>query len=330
MNNSIDCNRYIDNENRVYYVKNIRHEIPKHISFKNNDNSNDFYYGNKQKKKIDKLYDHIKFTIDILDKYIPNKYCCGSGTLLGCIRHEGIIPWDSDADFLLMKPEIKILIKNLKKINKEIGKHNYKFVYIPLFGSFKVYYKGHCYIDLFGFDFNHSKKIITTFGPEINKKNTFFGSKIFANEKYNIDDIFPVQKKKFEDFEINCPNNYKKVIKTLYSPKTLNEILLPSIVQEWVHDNYFNKLKANWVYDIFYKYFEKYPYIVKYELQFIPLLISYCGLKDYLSFDQQIQYLDFIQELDITNEYLFLIKDLIKFHKNNEPLKFVNNMIKNI
>ena len=330
MNNSIDCN-YLDNNHRVYYVKNIRHEIPESISFRKNENENKFHYNNKQKQKIDKLYDHIKFTVDILDKYIPNKYCCDSGTLLGCIRHQGIIPWDSDADFVLMKPEIKILIKNLKEINKEAKKKNYEFIYIPLYGSFKIYYKGHCYVDLFGFDFmNSDKKTIAMFSPEINGKNTFFGSKIFANLKYNMDDIFPIQKKKFEDFELNCPNNYKKVIKLLYSPNVLNEIVLPSNVHEWAHDDFFNKKKAIWLYDIFYKYFEKYPFIIKYELQFIPLLISYYGLKDYLSFEQKMQYFDIIGELDIKNEYSYLAKDIIQFHINNEPLKLLDNMIKNI
>ena len=85
-------NNFLDNENRVYYVKNIRHEIRKEISFRNDENENTFQYNSKQKQKIDGLYDHIKFTINVLDKYIPNKYVCSSGTLLGCIRHEGIIP----------------------------------------------------------------------------------------------------------------------------------------------------------------------------------------------------------------------------------------------
>ena len=71
----------VNDSNRTYYVGTKKRIIPSHISFR----SECVYNQNR----LNKLYTHIKYTIEILDKYIPNKYCCISGTLLGAVRHNG-------------------------------------------------------------------------------------------------------------------------------------------------------------------------------------------------------------------------------------------------
>lgn len=66
-----------------------------------------------------------KVMIDILT-YIDNicrknniKYTLVGGSLIGAIRHKGIIPWDDDIDIGLLPGEYEKLIKCLKASNNE-------------------------------------------------------------------------------------------------------------------------------------------------------------------------------------------------------------------
>lgn len=81
-------------------------------------------------KKID-LDEQKKILIDLL-KYIDKvceenniKYSLMFGSLIGAIRHKGIIPWDDDIDIALMPEEYDKLMKALAK------KHDYYFLLNP-------------------------------------------------------------------------------------------------------------------------------------------------------------------------------------------------------
>ena len=53
-------------------------------------------------------------TINILNKHNLKYYVLG-GTLLGCIRHKGFIPWDDDIDIGLLRDDYEKAIKILKE-----------------------------------------------------------------------------------------------------------------------------------------------------------------------------------------------------------------------
>ena len=86
-----------------------------------------------------------KVMLDILD-YIDKicrknniKYSLFCGSLIGAIRHKGIIPWDDDIDIILLKEEYDKLVKILEKENayyKIISYENTNGYYAP----YKVYY----------------------------------------------------------------------------------------------------------------------------------------------------------------------------------------------
>lgn len=81
-------------------------------------------------KKID-INTQKKIQIEML-KYIHKvckenniKYTLIAGSLIGAIRHKGMIPWDDDIDIILMRDEYQKLIKVLKESNHP----KYKLMY---------------------------------------------------------------------------------------------------------------------------------------------------------------------------------------------------------
>ena len=281
----------ISNTQRKYRVNHIKHEIPQHVTFRDKNESIKF-----NEKTINRLYDVIKNTVEIMDTYIPDNYCCTGGTLIGAIRHQGIIPWDDDADFLVMKKYLYILVNHIEKINK----HNKKYVwtYIPFYGAIKISYRGHYIVDIMGIDIMDKKtKQLCYFGPDINGENTFGVSKYFyPYDKSNYDDIFPIKKLPFEDFEINCPNNYENHLLNNYSKNVLKEIVLPSQIHINNHYIFFGSTDSIWLTDMFHNIERTNPLLVKHVLKYISLLISYCMYNKSLSIDQKLCYLDYFIE----------------------------------
>ncbi len=77
-------------------------------------------------RDIQLLYVELLRFIDNVCRKYDIEYCLTYGTLLGCIRHKGFIPWDDDCDILMMRSDYNKLIEILpKEINKyEFFKEN--------------------------------------------------------------------------------------------------------------------------------------------------------------------------------------------------------------
>jgi hypothetical protein len=148
----------------------------------------------------------------------------------------------------------------------------------------------------------------------------------FPNEKYIYNDIFPVIEQKFEDFYINCPHNYEKVLFTNYSKNVLSEIVIPNKIHIDMHEDFFNSIEAIPFFKYIFKICKKSPLYIKYNIGPLILLSSFLTFGSYLSNDQKKEYLGYFDKQfkikDIINGDL--LKDTFIFYNKIELDKLIN------
>ncbi|MEP5612022.1 MAG: LicD family protein [Cyclobacteriaceae bacterium] len=165
---------------------------------------------------LDDFYDLIKYSDYILQKHnIP--YTAAFGTLLGTIRHGGIMPWDDDADIYVNVDNSKYdeIVESIRAEMNKDGyevKKNYNANYYQLA---KIDSKLHFpYIDWYK----------------------------YWNRYGNDDLLFPIKRVPFEDFEINIPNKPLECIDVIFNSTGKNDPL-----NDIVHDVVLNRYYSLWV-----------------------------------------------------------------------------------
>ena len=153
------------------------------------------FWRNKYQNYHNEYIEFLSEAIPYLEKWNV-KYWAHAGTLLGCVRHGGFIPWDDDIDFgYIDDGNIEDLITDLK--NNGFG-INYKICGIKIdFGfGFQIHnYKYKC-IDMF--TFTHKNNMLLPTKHMIN---------IYPNEYYYYDEVIPLKKCKFNKIYLSIPND---------------------------------------------------------------------------------------------------------------------------
>lgn len=192
-------------------------------------NSKIQYGGNDNKitftdKKILDILRKMCFDLDKLFTENNLVYWIDSGTLLGAVRHQDIIPWDDDCDIVILEENLNKLLNLKEKINK-LGYDIifWKFVYkiFPLNGDkinseFNFPYK-FPFVDIFVFKKENDKYI----GVSDLVRATW------PNGYYNLEEVFPLKRYKFNNFTLMGPNNPIPYLDRLYG-KDWN-----TIVKKW-------------------------------------------------------------------------------------------------
>lgn len=156
-------------------------------------------------------------------------YIMIGGTLLGSVRHNGLIPWDTDGDLAVINKsfdEILTILKPLKKYNIEYYLNRYG-------GIIKVKYK-------------NSKEIIDIFilektlsiDNEILYRFSFPYNKKYPNEYFTHNELFPLYPYKFGPLILNGPNLYINYLNRTY--KNWN-----NIAEDWIDDYMIIKSSQN-------------------------------------------------------------------------------------
>lgn len=158
------------------------------------------------KNEVNNLY-LLMFNLTSIFKYYNIEYFIICGTLLGSYRHSGLMPWDDDIDLGILDQYDSILQSNefkntLYKYNMIISNPNdisFGYKIFPIDSNFP-------FIDIFIFSQTQNKIIYKYDYPK----------KIWPNEYFYLNELYPFKKYKFGPLMLNGPNNSFNYLKRSY------------------------------------------------------------------------------------------------------------------
>lgn len=188
-----------------------------------------------------KMYETM-WVVDLVFKKFDIDYSVSGGTLIGAIRHSGLIPWDDDLDIMVLEPGFRRMYESdvigefnnhgynlIIERNKKFVTHIYKEsdpslivnepIHIktgrPLFHKHKLKYnQGKPFVKSAMCDFFPHREI---------KKNVFqpYWGGYRGRDKISSDEIFPTQRKQFGTFEVSVVNRYEDYMKRYFGGDVL-------------------------------------------------------------------------------------------------------------
>jgi len=170
-------------------------------------------------KKSQLMMTEMLRSFDKICKKYNLKYWCVGGTFIGTIRHHGWIPYDGDIDICMLDKDYKIFCSKVNELASNIWLQSVSTdsLYNSLLPKIRHLYSNYSedinsrshqglQIDIYVYRQIGDNLISLSYDSTIpNSRNCCYPD-IF-NMKYN--EIFPLNKGKFEGIDVYIPNNYK-------------------------------------------------------------------------------------------------------------------------
>lgn len=170
---------------------------------------------------IRRLYRLSYIFNDIMIEYhIP--YYASGGTLIGAIRHTGIIPWDNDVDFCIFKKDETLF--SSKEVKKDFEKNGYR-VEKGVNGWYRIVdlKDKRVSADVFLVRYKQDTKTKEWIVQHTGKALTFW-----PKDTIRVKDLYPLKERPFGSGFLLTPNRPEKALTSLYgkSWKTVGYITM--------------------------------------------------------------------------------------------------------
>ena len=155
-------------------------------------------------KKLLVIQNELKFLFNELLN-ICNKhnieYWANGGTLLGCIRHQDIIPWDDDIDICMTTESINKLKQAIS--DDSLTRKNLKIAYNDFIYRFEKNDGSGIYIDIFEMEKN---------GDNYDFNLKFNRDRFKSTGKISIKELYPLKNSKFGNLIVKIPNSSNPIL----------------------------------------------------------------------------------------------------------------------
>lgn len=214
-----------------YRILSNHYTVPNHLVFKSEIKSIKQYI-------MDNLYIMMKDVKNILENNDVQYFVIG-GTLISAMRHDTFMPWDDDIDIVYFLDDHD----KIRSLKSKLDRKGYDLLEcLPGFVIQNKKYRD-VTMDLFMIDFNKDKNVYMYAAPLVNNKPQFEVSKLWSNQVFTKDMIFPLKRKTIcnNTLEIIIPNKAIEILKLHYSPFIMEEVY--SSPQSYIH----KFRKAQWI-----------------------------------------------------------------------------------
>lgn len=199
---------------REYYVGSTRRTLPADLVIEKK------IVRYAKPETLQRALDVLKKTMHALESH-GVEYWAVAGTLLGAVRHQGLIPWDDDVDLGVDSTKHKNAIANIDfpSFGLSLRKVSYGFMIHDL----NVGIKG-AHVDLFMMRLNDSSyEYSEPFRYGLDNESLSWDN-IFPKDKILAEDLFPLRRVPFENLTVPVPNRALKVVLDQKGPDALTHM----------------------------------------------------------------------------------------------------------
>lgn len=168
---------------------------------------------------LGKLLDLYRSVAPILTKHKVTFWAC-SGTLIGAMRHKGIIPWDDDIDLAIPMEAFPQFIA----ASREMKQNGINIKYIPFYDTniVKLFWPGQLqFIDILFVKRADQEYRFCSPNFKSNGECSWVTHNLWKNETFPVDMLYPLREQPFEDTTIPVPAQAVRILKQQFSDKVM-------------------------------------------------------------------------------------------------------------